>query len=39
VKGGTFEQESVLGATYQAIADATAGLPVPAPHQVQVTVR
>ena len=36
VKGGTFEQEFVLGATYQAIADATAGLPVPAPYQVQL---
>ena len=35
VKGGTFEQEAVLGAVYQAIADSTAGLPVPAPHHVQ----
>lgn len=35
VKGGTPEQEAVIGACYQAIADATAGLPVPAPHNIQ----
>lgn len=34
VKGGVLEQEAVLGAVYRAIADSTAGLPVPAPHQV-----
>jgi len=34
VSGGVPEQESVLAATYAAIAQATAGLPVPAPHQV-----
>lgn len=36
VKGGVPEHEAVLAAVYQAIADATAGLPVPAPHQVML---
>ena len=34
VRGGVPEHEAIMGATYQAIADATAGLPVPAPHHV-----
>lgn len=34
VKGGAPEQEAVIGQTLQIIAEATAGLPVPAPHQV-----
>lgn len=34
VKGGTLEQEAVIAAVHQAIADATAGLPVPAPHNI-----
>lgn len=38
VKGGVLEQEAVLGAAYKAIADSTAGLPVPAPHHVQLNV-
>jgi small conductance mechanosensitive channel len=35
VKGGVPEQEGVMAAVYKVIADATAGLPVPAPHQIQ----
>ena len=35
VLGGVPEQEAVRGAAYQAIATATAGLPVPALHEVQ----
>lgn len=34
VRGGVPEQEAVMGAVYRAIADATAGLPVPAPHAI-----
>ncbi len=34
VRGGVPEQEAVMGAVYAAIADATAGLPVPAPHAI-----
>jgi small conductance mechanosensitive channel len=36
VKGGTVEQEAVMAAAFKVIAEATAGLPVPAPHQVQL---
>jgi len=36
VRGGVPEQEAVRGAAYQAIAEATAGLPVPAPYQVHL---
>ena len=39
VSGGVPEQEAVLAAAYRAIADATAGLPVPAPHQVLIQPR
>ena len=35
VRGGVPEQEGVAGATFAAIAQATADLPVPAPHQVR----
>ena len=34
VRGGTPEQEAVRAAAFQAIAEATAGLPVPAPYQI-----
>lgn len=34
VRGGVPEQETVMGAVYAAIAEATAGLPVPAPHAI-----
>ncbi len=36
VLGGAPEQEAVLGGAYLAIAQATAGLPVPAPFQVRI---
>ena len=36
VRGGVPEQEAVRGAAYHAIAEATAGLPVPAPYQVHL---
>ena len=36
VRGGMPEQEAVRGAGYQAIAEATAGLPVPAPYAVHL---
>jgi small conductance mechanosensitive channel len=36
VRGGTPEQEAVAGATYRAIAEATSGLPVPAPFHVHL---
>ncbi len=36
VRGGVPEQEAVAGAVYRAIGEATAGLPVPAPYQVQL---
>ncbi len=39
VRGGTPEQEAVRAAAFQAIAEATAGLPVPAPHQVMFQPR
>ena len=39
VSGGVPEQEAVLAAAYRAISDATAGLPVPAPHQVLIQPR
>jgi len=39
VRGGVPEQEAVHAATCRAIAEATAGLPVPAPHQVHHTPR
>lgn len=39
VRGGVPEHEAVIGATYRAIADATAGLPVPAPHEVHIQAR
>jgi small conductance mechanosensitive channel len=39
VRGGVPEQEGVMGATYAAIGQATAGLPVPAPHEVRVELR
>ena len=34
VRGGVPEQEAVMGGVYGAIAEATAGLPVPAPHAI-----
>ena len=34
VRGGVPEQEGVMGGVYGAIAEATAGLPVPAPHAI-----
>ena len=34
VRGGTPEQEAVRAAAFQAIAEATTGLPVPAPYQI-----
>lgn len=36
VRGGTPEQEAVAGAAFRAIAEATSGLPVPAPHRVNI---
>ena len=36
VRGGGLEQEAVAGAAFRAIADATTGLPVPAPFQVHL---
>ena len=39
VRGGALEQEAVMGAAYAAIAEATTGLPVPAPYQVHVDKR
>ena len=39
VRGGTPEQEAVHAATCRAIAEGTAGLPVPAPHQVHIDQR
>jgi small conductance mechanosensitive channel len=39
VRGGVPEQEAVHGAGYRAIAEATAGLPVPAPYQVNLQPR
>ncbi len=39
VRGGVPEQEAVWAATHRAIADATAGLPVPAPFQVHLQGR
>ena len=39
VRGGVSEQEAVHAATCRAIAEGTAGLPVPAPHQVHIDQR
>jgi len=39
VKGGVPEQEAVMATAHRAIAEATAGLPVPAPHQVHHQAR
>jgi len=36
VRGGVPEQEAVIAAAYRAIAEATSGLPVPAPHRVNI---
>jgi small conductance mechanosensitive channel len=39
VRGGVPEQEAVIAASYRAVAEATAGLPVPAPHEVHIQPR